>query len=92
MLYLGVVLSFITTLITTAYGPIIRKQINVKATSKIHLMIGYFFEYLMKLYVMLLMMTMNGQVIIAIALAMALGVTFFGYYGENIRVKIFGKE
>ena len=89
---MGVAVSFIATLISTAYGPIFRKQINIKATSKIHLMLGYFFEYLLKLFVMLLMMTMNAQVCIAIALAMGLGVTIFGYYGERIRGKIFGGE
>ena len=39
---------------------------------------------------MLLMMTMNAQVCIAIVIAMGLGVTIFGYYGEKIRAKIFG--
>ena len=37
-------------------------------------------------------MTMNAQVCIAIALAMGLGVTIFGYYGDKIRRKIFKKE
>ena len=89
LFYLGVFLSFLTTLITTAYGPIFRKQIKIKATSKIALLVGYIIEYLLKLYVMLLMMTMNGQVCIAIALGMGLGVTFFNYNGEKIRKKIF---
>jgi hypothetical protein len=86
-----VVLSFFTTLLSTAYGPIFRKQIKNQATSKVQLTLGYLVEYLLKLYVMLLMMTMNGQVCIAIALAMAIGVTVFSYYGDSIREKIFGK-
>jgi len=61
----------------------------MKSTSKLHLTLGYFISYLLKLYVMLLMMTMNGQVCIAIALAMGLGVTLFGHYGETIRKMIF---
>jgi hypothetical protein len=32
---------------------------------------------------------MNGQVCIAIALAMGIGVTYFGYYGDKIRAKIY---
>jgi hypothetical protein len=84
-----VVLSFLTTFITTMYGPIFHKHIKIKATSKLHLTAGYLVSYLLKLYVMLLMMTMNGQVCIAIALAMGLGVTLFGHYGESIRQMIF---
>jgi len=34
-------------------------------------------------------MTMNAQVCLAIALAMGVGVTIFGYYGDGIRAKIF---
>ena len=53
------------------------------------LTIGFLGEYLLKLYVMLLMMTMNGQVLIAIALGMAIGCSVFGIYGESIRKKCF---
>ena len=37
---------------------------------------------------MLLMMTMNAFVCLAIALAMALGCTIFGAFGEKIRMKV----
>ena len=50
---------------------------------------GYLLEYLLKLYVMLLMMSMNAYVCLAIAVGTALGYTFFGVYGEQIRKKIF---
>jgi hypothetical protein len=53
---------------------------------------GFFFEYLLKLYVMLLMMTMNVYVCLAIALGVASGYSFFGAWGDKIRRRIFRKE
>lgn len=79
--YIGVVLSFITTILATAYGPIFLKQIKQQSTAKWQFTLGFMGEYLLKLYVMLLMMTMNAPVCIAIALGMAVGCTIFGLYG-----------
>ena len=74
---------------TTAYGPVLRKQIKMKSTSKLVHTLGFLGDYLCKLYVMLLMMTMNGQVLVAIALGMAVGCSVFATYGEHIRKKLF---
>lgn len=90
MFYLGVVLSFLSTILATAYGPIFLKQIKRSGTTKWQFTLGFVGEYLLKLYIMLLMMTMNAPVCIAIALGMAIGCTVFGVYGEPIRKKIFG--
>ena len=83
---------FLTTIITTGYGPIFRKQIKLRNKNRFELTLGYLVEYLLKLYVMLLMMTMNGEVCIAIALGMALGSSFFGMYGEAIRRRLFSRS
>jgi hypothetical protein len=37
----GVVLVFITSFITTAYGPVVRRQIKEKGTSKWQLIVAY---------------------------------------------------
>lgn len=87
--WIGVTLCFITSFLTTAYGPIFRKQIKIVSTNKFQLTGGYLIEYLLKLFVMLLMMTMNAPVCIAISLGIALGYTVFSYYGEKIRKTIF---
>ena len=81
MFWVGVGLTFITCFLTAAYGPIFRKHIKSTSETKVGLTMGYFFEYLLKLFVMLLMMSMNGYVCIAIALGVALGYTAFGIWG-----------
>lgn len=92
MLWVGVALTFITCFLTTAYGPIIRKQIKIQSKTKLGTTMGYFFEYLLKLYVMLLMMTMNAYVCLAIALGISLGYSVFSNWGDKIRHKIFRKS
>ena len=85
-------MTFVTRFLSTAYGPIFRKQIKNVSETKMGLTMGYLLEYLLKLYVMLLMMSMNAYVCLAIAVGTALGYTFFGVYGESIRRRIFQKS
>ena len=75
--------------IATAYGPVIRKHIIVRNNSRLELAIGYLLEYLLKLLVMILMMSMNGWVLLAIALGTALGSSIFSMYGLSIRRRLF---
>ena len=75
--------------IATAYGPVIRKHIIARNNSRLELAIGYLFEYLLKLLVMILMMSMNGWVLLAIALGTALGSSIFSMYGLSIRRRLF---
>lgn len=84
--------TFVTCFLATAYGPIFRKQIKNVSETKMGLTMGYLLEYLLKLYVMLLMMSMNAYVCLAIAVGTALGYSFFGVYGERIRKRIFQRE
>lgn len=89
MFILAVLISFVTTLITTAYGPILGKYIREKTKNRVILGINYLISYLLKLYAMLLMMTMNAVVCLAIASAMALGSTFFSVCADKRRKSFF---
>jgi hypothetical protein len=92
MFWVGVGLTFLTCFLTTAYGPIIRKQIKNESETRLGTTFGYLIEYLLKLYVMLLMMTMNAYVCMAIAVGIALGHSVFSHWGDKIRHKIFRKS
>jgi hypothetical protein len=75
-----------------AYGPIFHKELKTRAKGRLSLTFGFAIEYLLKLYVMLLMMTMNAYVCGAIALGIAFGYTIFSIHGGKIRRKIFDRS
>lgn len=92
MFWIGVALSFFTCFLTTAYGPIFHKELKTRAKGRLSLTFGFAIEYLLKLYVMLLMMTMNAYVCGAIALGIAFGYTIFSIHGGKIRRKLFDRS
>lgn len=91
---MGLVLTFIFSVVSTAYNPLIKKQALKVYENRIAIGLIFAFEYLVKLFVMFLMMTMNAYVLLAIALGVTTGFMIFEVYGKQIesKIQLFGKK
>jgi hypothetical protein len=85
---MALLLTFIFSVLSTGYNPIIKKNIAKKSNNKILLSLVFGGEYLIKLIIMFIMMAMNVYVLLVLALGITAGYIIFDHWGNAISRKI----